>query len=452
MSYVPGYQHDLFLSYERGDSAWVEGFRSALSRLVRDQLGQHLTVWQDKDNIRFGQDWPDEIHRGISQAAAFLAVCSASYFQSEWCTHEYSKFVPESGLEPLKAGAFYRFQKVVKAPDVEGYHREFFENVQRTDFFDDKSGEEYVPGSREFENCVRRVASGLTQLLVTMRNQKLKLYVASVAPDLEDEWKQLRTDLFDHLFNVRPNARLTSAFSDGALRRELDESKLAIFLLGAVRDNFVQRQIDIAREVGVPMVFWIHPRKSKNATPEQRALLEELKSATDLPAGSQFVGAKTPQNLIDDVVELLAAGQQSPSTTPPRSVYLLHDSSRQHEVERARRVRALLGENKLAVLPSEAENVSMERHEQLMRRCEGLLLYRGAVPGPDRWLREYLGDVLLADDAYGRKAAKTLLLENPDQVKSLGVEVVPYLEPLTALHLQPFIARMQQPEQANAVS
>src|SRR3954470_10325064 len=117
MGYVPGCKHDLFLSYARAESAWVEAFRVALSQGVLEKLGVVPDIWQDTKNVRFGENWPDEIVRGIRETATFRAVCSPSYFQWEWCAREYDTFAPHGNLSGLNTGSFYRFLKIIKTTD-----------------------------------------------------------------------------------------------------------------------------------------------------------------------------------------------------------------------------------------------------------------------------------------------------------------------------------------------
>ena len=42
MPYVPGHSHDLFLSYARRESEWVDDFRARLERRLYDRLGRKV--------------------------------------------------------------------------------------------------------------------------------------------------------------------------------------------------------------------------------------------------------------------------------------------------------------------------------------------------------------------------------------------------------------------------
>jgi TIR domain len=94
MAYVPGFDHDLFLSYSHNDSPeWIRALEESLRQQLRERLGHHVDIWQDKNNIRFGQHWSDEIHNGICGSAAFLVVLSPGYRNSDWWARERKIFL-----------------------------------------------------------------------------------------------------------------------------------------------------------------------------------------------------------------------------------------------------------------------------------------------------------------------------------------------------------------------
>jgi hypothetical protein len=450
MGYVPGCKHDLFLSYARAESAWVDAFRVALSQGVLEKLGVPPDLWQDVQSIRFGEDWPDEIVKGIRETATFLAVCSPAYFQSPWCTREYDTFAPNGSLSGLNAGSFYRLLKVIKTPDPDGLHEQFFKRLQAIEFFN-KAKEEYLPGSAEFTFHVRLVASGIAELLRTMRNNKQALYLGTAPSDMQEEWSQFRTQFLDYGYDIRPRVMLTPAF-EGLVEAELDRSLLAIFLLGGVDNEFVEGQIRTAKEMKRRLIVWVHPRKAKE---RQAELLTRV--LTDAPAGSQVFGGNSIREFIQDLVDLL---KPKPAVAPATSdhsgdsVYLMHDGNQAVEAGRADRLRALIREQDLTVLPDNGISLTQEMHDRFMRQCDGLLLYRGQVSGPDKWLFQNLSQVQFAEKMYdlGKPLkAKTLLLANPAQVAGLpGLDVVPYSEPFTATVLQPFFAKMRQGRQSSA--
>jgi hypothetical protein len=455
--YVPGHKHDLFVSYARAELAWVEAFRVALSQGVLEKIGAAPAIWQDIQNIRFGQDWPEEIQKAIHETAVFLAIWSPAYYQSEWCAREHDTFAPKGSLDGLKAGSFHRFLKIVKTPHPDKLHRSFFEKLQPIEFFN-KAEEEYLPGSAEFAFQVRRAASAIAELLRTMRNGKQPIYLASVASDLWEEREQLRTQLLNYGYDVRPEGNLTPAYGDVA-ERELERSILAIVLLGGVADEFVEHQIRTAKDLGRRAIVWVHPRKAKDASGRQAELISRIRDLSDAPPGSQVLGGSSIHDVFRDLVELLAprrTGTSTSSDKTSRIVYLMHDTTQPLEAERADRVRALIREQQITVVPDTNASLSLDSDERFMQECDGLLLFRGDVSGPDQWLYQNLRQVRFADKVYERKEplkAKALLLANPALAESVpGVDVLPYAEPFTATVLQPFFAKMREMRRAHADS
>jgi hypothetical protein len=70
MAYVPGFDTDLFLSYARGDGEeWVGALEESLARELTSRLGE-VQIWRDEKNIRFGQDWPQELRPSIAVASS----------------------------------------------------------------------------------------------------------------------------------------------------------------------------------------------------------------------------------------------------------------------------------------------------------------------------------------------------------------------------------------------
>jgi hypothetical protein len=93
----------------------------------------------------------------------------------------------------------------------------------------------------------------------------------------------------------------------------------------------------------------------------------------------------------------------------------------------------------------------VERHRQLLRDCDGVLLCRGACPPPDQWLFQTVPDVLFAEQQLGRPpmASKAFLLAEPGALRGLP-NVIPLTASPSAAQLEPFLAPLRRVRSADA--
>ena len=454
MAYVPGFENDLFLSYAHGDdTAWIQAFQQSLGQAVRNRLGHDILLWQDVKQLRVGLDWASEIREGISKTAAFVAVMSPSYQNSDWCTRELTSFLgTEGSLESVKAGDLSRFLKIVKIPWENNDHEAFFPRLQHVQFFRKVDGpQEYVEypiGSENFQACLQEAAASITAVLRTMRRRLQMLFVASPADDVVDAWTRVRTQLFDDRYNVRPEGRINSGYEDRVILREIENAVLSVHLLGPSYDAFAERQLRLAAEAGRRQMIWFAKgTESKDQVdPRQWTLMEAVRRNDGLNSGLDWFPG-TVQEMIGHVQGALrpkpveAAGESS-----GQRIYLIHDPTTREDAAFASELQARLQEQeKLEVIfpPSGISSVSdfQERHRQQLQNSEGVLLYWNRAP--ETWFDQYYADVLI----QGRKAkakSKAFLLDDPTQLDNQTVPVIqrkvnfqlsdldPFLEPLRA--------------------
>jgi TIR domain len=76
----------VFISYCTGDHFFAE-----LARLKLESAD--IPVWVDKANLRAGDDWRQEIDRGISDSFAIVVALSAESVQSPYVTYEWASAI-----------------------------------------------------------------------------------------------------------------------------------------------------------------------------------------------------------------------------------------------------------------------------------------------------------------------------------------------------------------------
>jgi len=187
MAYIPGIEHDLFLSYAHEDLEWVSALQEQLTERLLHRLGWECEVWQDRNKLLTGQNLPEALHKAIRTSAAFITVLSRSYQGSEWCEKELGAFLDsvdrESGLE---TGGYGRVLKVVKFPWRNNAHLGFYSQYLDVPFFDrdTKTGQEreYKDTSERFHKAVDKLSFHIEKLFDAMLRGMEKVFVARTPP------------------------------------------------------------------------------------------------------------------------------------------------------------------------------------------------------------------------------------------------------------------------------
>jgi TIR domain len=100
MAAVPGYRHDVFVSYAHSDNVPVAGTEIGfVSQLVADlraevgrKIGKSLDIWWDHYNLSGNMPVTPEIMAAAGDCASIVVIASPAYLRSEWCDRERSTF------------------------------------------------------------------------------------------------------------------------------------------------------------------------------------------------------------------------------------------------------------------------------------------------------------------------------------------------------------------------
>jgi hypothetical protein len=451
MAFVPGYKHDLFLSYAHFEAAWAEAFTKALGHEFQERTGDQVTFWQDSKNLRLGEKWTVEIEEGIRSAAAFLAIVSPTYLKKPWCAEE-RRIALEKSLEALKVDSFYRFLKVIKTPGPGKAHEELLSEVQDIRFFNAADDYELPAGSAEYTAMIRACFRHIHELLALMSNKGRELYAAPGAIEMYKEREELVRNLKDRGFTIKPDILLDSGFGKGPIRKAMGKAEFVLFVFGAIFDEFTAAQIEVAQELGKPVVFWVQPGDGqKNTLPR----IQELR-----PPGSEVLGGRSIQEMLPQLLEKLKPKPESQDAVPDSGtvrVYLNYDSTLSEDSRIATHIGEVIRSQ--FVWGQHPEVVRSGRdgdHEGLMRTSQAVLLFRAANPKPDEWLNEYAKELALPWQIFEKSAdfdAKALLVTEPERVrvlKAAGVPVYPYSEAFAAETLDPFFDSLRKARSADA--
>jgi hypothetical protein len=460
-AFVPGFEHDLFLSYTHDDDVrWVRAFEDELHDEVSRRLGLEISVWQDTGRIRAGENWQTAIQDGIARSAAFLAIISPHYQNSQWCARERNEFRRQFSDEEFANSG--RFFKVVKRPWPDNGHRLFLQAIQEVEFFknDDDGIREFTPGSREFKRAVRKLADGVEPILRRMRRGTQRVHVAWPVDECLDAWEQLNGELRSKGFDVQPAGPRDTSFADALLKQDMDNAVLSVHLLGSVYDPFSERVALMAADLDRQMIFWTINAGQAPADARQRAFIDAIRRGVrpddpsrEWPDGWSLIADASARKFIDAVVtKLRPAAAQTPvslSKDVP-TIYIVHDATTAEDTKVALELKEQVDRTeKMQVFVSRADLPSPTDlklwHENLLRSCDGLLLYRNAAP--EGWWNQLAPEVVLAERRFERQPIKSrafLLPQAPAWEVGPEVKVIPYRSPFNIGDLEPFLRPLRQ--------
>jgi cobaltochelatase CobT len=81
-----------FLSYARfndqHDDGQVTEFRERLGAEVRVQTGEEFPIFQDRNDIEWGQEWQKRIDEALDEVTLLVVIITPSFFRSPACRKE----------------------------------------------------------------------------------------------------------------------------------------------------------------------------------------------------------------------------------------------------------------------------------------------------------------------------------------------------------------------------
>ncbi|MCC6590691.1 MAG: toll/interleukin-1 receptor domain-containing protein [Bryobacterales bacterium] len=469
MAYVPGFDYDLFISYSHADEReWVGMFEQNLRESLGRELGVRVSIWQDVKEIRVAEDWKSEIEEGIKRSAAFLTIVSPSYRTSRWCGKERACFLNQfctveqlqenemPCLDKMKVGTIFRLFKVIKAPWANRAHEKFLPRLQHANFFNGEAEYmEFTPGTDDFRRELRRTTAALVDLLRRMRSRSEKVFVSCPAQDMIAAAEKLREQLHQKGYNVAPVGVSELDFTTRELvEAELEQAVAAVFVLGAEYDPFVTFQLKEAARLGVRPLIWIDPEARGRASQQQAALLESVGRLNGLPATTRLLTGTNDREMISAAVGLISAPAEEPAVNGvaagPGGVYLICDPTEEEDRKLAEQWRSKIEDREALNVFLPSRNGFAERHEQLLKQCEGVLLFRKCAPFP--WLQQNAWDVCTAERLYKRPPlrSKCFVVDDPSPFQTYPVQLVSEPDRVDLGRLEPFLARLRKTDGAYA--
>jgi hypothetical protein len=293
MAFVPGFEHDVFISYAHFDNEpdtqeirWVSRFQADLKVALRQRLGADPNIFFDNRSLQ--NQFLQELTDNARQSAAFVPIMSPSYMKREWTIKELEAFdasstdqnrlVPVELLPVLESECHPRLLQVKRAP--------FYWKDPLEEDIALKLTPKFNP--EKYEQRLQGLAHRIEALLRSIRDRSPKpaeakgplsgetILLAQVTNDLYDERDQIVAYLHQFGARILPEGDYKQGgpeFAE-AFKADLAQSGLFVQLLGPYRSNrppdllaegssepksYAQFQYDTAKASGKPVLQWRRP-------------------------------------------------------------------------------------------------------------------------------------------------------------------------------------------------
>ena len=207
MAYVPGFLHDVFISYATASDLMdglVRSFRDLLAeaigeeglRVNKEDFTEGVDILLDRRGFKSGEDLPEQVRASARGTAVFIAVHSPAYLKSKWCEGEAREFT--SNYDPLHPNLEGRLfvislnarvspgQSPVEALRRRRFRRFFYVDQDGEDFpFDPHNDEQKNPDGKTLKEEARKLAREIVPTIEAMRKDAPapRVFLASTSPE-----------------------------------------------------------------------------------------------------------------------------------------------------------------------------------------------------------------------------------------------------------------------------
>jgi hypothetical protein len=302
---VPGFSHDVFVSYTHVDNrtfgqsaGWMQRFVTNLREALPQKLKRgEPNIWYDV-RLSHSEPFSSGIRDAISQTATLLVMFSQSYLASPWCQRELELFLEAAEQTSGATGRIF----LIRLDDTDSHlgpkalhellgYKFFLEQIAPnasvhtlgTPMAED-------PGERLYFQRLDDLSVELAKRLLHMcdaamapetanpasimpeeldRSTSPAIFLAEATPDLDDLRDNIRRHLRQMNIRVLPETyydRAPDAFRT-ALQADLNQSLLFVQLLASyvtpktmdLPKGYEGLQLDVAEEMDVPILRWHAP-------------------------------------------------------------------------------------------------------------------------------------------------------------------------------------------------
>jgi CMP-2-keto-3-deoxyoctulosonic acid synthetase len=402
---VPGFAHDVFVSYSHiddravGKPGWVTSFATRLRNQLSVELGRDASVWFDV-RLNPGDLLTREIQDRLRKTAVLIAVMSRSYVQSGWCGRELKAFLDATNKGELAVDNRSRVIKVIKQPlEDDPHHEHVLADAKGVEFYHvgtDGLPRELAADTDEYDYALTRVAHSIARILESMRKRRT-VFVGPASAANQTQREKVRQELLAYDYDV-VDAGGAAAPLDADLRAAVEKSSLCLHFVDSTDSpaqtestNRARRAADAAGTRQVVVV-----RSDEEAVPP---VFETLSAAA--PAEATEVLVNRPTHELKTTVHRLLDAPADTAAGPhmPRVYLVCHQDD--HPLIRDNRARALrdyLAAHQIEVkvpLAEQADGAEFSRDNRTkLKSCDAVVLYWGT--SRQAWFEQRLDELLQA--------------------------------------------------------
>ncbi|MGI9261702.1 MAG: toll/interleukin-1 receptor domain-containing protein [Woeseiaceae bacterium] len=415
MGFVPGYKHDIFISYAHIDNrvpthkeppGWVGTIRDTLQDYIASELGTtDFDLWMD-DKLEAVETVKKQLMDVVDDTAILLVVLSKSSANSIWCALERQTFIdkiaeragprlfvitpkPFNNTDEVIQKAFYnRLIFEFWVTDSDRKERTLGPPTWRQEqkFYDrcEDLATEIAKGMRILKENHAQQVETVSEVSIPAGDEPV-IYLAHTTPDLESSRMEVKRYLEQHDVDVLPRGHYASepdAYKDAATN-DIGRSVLFAQLLSEhastepedYEGGYNQMQFDLAKEAGIPTLQWRNPAVDLDA-------VEDFDHLELIDSG--IVRAEALEDFkehIVDTVNVEAAAHEEESEVA--RVFVYADPNEEADQEAAQKLSAALDEaGAECLLPNPTDDPKEFRKdiEQNMLRCNGMIVVYENTP------------------------------------------------------------------------
>ena len=388
-AYIPGFKHDIFVSYAHVDNlpdpgveeGWVTTLVHGLETKLAQKLGRReaYNLWMDPRLSRDTHLTP-QIESILHDTATLLVILSPGYIASEWCQQERKSFLEFTDRRTHTAWSIL----IVEKDQVEERPAEFADIIGHSFWVEsrdrrhkrtlgtpkpDPSDQRYYDKLNELSEAIvaklrelkRHAASEAESEAPALPSvapaTSLSVFLAEATDDLEDEHSYVKNALLQAGLRVCPEGGGyppdATAFQD-AVQADLRQGTLFLQLLSASRgkrpDGYVQLQYDQAVAASLPILQWRHANLNISAIRhEQYSLLLQQDS----------VSTSSLDDFVQEAIKKAQTLTEAPPVPETQMTVFLAEATDDLELEYDG-MRSYLTQAQLRVLPDAAMTYSHE--------------------------------------------------------------------------------------------